>query len=73
MSYGLLLSPLAERQLGAQPEPLQAFLFAMLERLAQRPSAVSRRSSIRGPGQIAEFKFDREGVSVWVRLVFLYG
>jgi hypothetical protein len=73
MDYVLRVSPLAEQQLAAQPEPLRAFITAALEQLARGPSAFTRPSALVTRGQLAEFKFDRAGAVVWVSVTFLYG
>jgi len=73
MSYGLRISPATDRQIDAQPEPLRSFIRASLDRLAQNPTAVSHRAGSASRGQAAEFRFDREGVSLWVTVRFLYG
>ena len=73
MSYALRVSPLAAQQLAAQPEPLRAFVLAALERLAESPSAVARRSTVVSAGQLAEFKYDHGGAALWVTVTFLYG
>lgn len=73
MSYGLSVSPLAAQQLASQPEPLRGFILAALEQLAESPSRVARRSAAVSAGQLAEFKFDHAGASLWVTITFLYG
>lgn len=73
MSYALSLSPLAEQQLAAHPSPLREFIRTSLQGLAESPTAHGRRSASFALGQLAEFKFDREGATVWVTITFLYG
>lgn len=74
MSYELGLSPLAERQLAGQPEPLRSFTLDALNRLAGAPASLSRPSASITRGQFAEFRFDLDrGTSLWVAVTFLYG
>jgi len=73
MSYGLRISRPADGQIDAQPEPLRSFIRESLDRLAQNPTALSRRAGSSSQGQAAEFLFDRGGVSLWVTVRFLYG
>jgi len=73
MNYGLRISLPADQQIDAQPEPLRSFIRASLDRLAQNPTAVSRRAGSASRGQAAEFRYDRGGVSLWVTVRFLYG
>jgi len=73
MSYDPSLSRLAEQRLRAQSEPLRSFIVASLERLAQSPASLSQPAKTLSHGQIAEFKFEQLGVSIWVTIRFLYG
>ena len=71
MSYVLNLSAAVEQQILSHPEPLRQFILLSLERLAQRPTSFRSRTSVRG--QLAEFKFDRAGISLWLTVTFFYG
>ena len=73
MSYAVAISPRADRQLAAQPEPLRSFIGASLQRLGQSPSSFTRSSGSLTRGQLAEFKFDQAGAVLWVSVTFLYG
>jgi hypothetical protein len=73
MSYNPSLSTHAEQRLRAQPEPLRSFVVKSIELLAQNPTFSSQPAKTLSHGQIAEFKFDQVGVSVWVTVAFLYG
>jgi hypothetical protein len=74
MKYALRIGPDAERQLAAQPEPLQTFIYESLQRLGESPSSFSVRTDGPHRGQTAEFRYDRQpGISVWVTVRFLIG
>jgi hypothetical protein len=73
MSYKLEFDPRAERQFYALPDSLQAFLGFQLTRLAESPTTISRPMIRHGLGQIAEFFYDRGGVTLAITVTFFYG
>jgi hypothetical protein len=73
MSYALDLTVLAQRQRAKQPDVLRAFIDFALDRLAESPTLLGKRRPGSVLGQEADFRFEHEGASLWVTIVFLYG
>ena len=73
MSYAIAISPRAEEQLAAQPEPLRTFIAVSLQRLGRSPATFTRPSRSLTRGQVAEFRYEQAGAVLWVSIRFLYG
>ena len=74
VGYTLAITPVAEAQLGAFPEPLAQFVRSELTRLKENPTALSKPATILQPrGQLFEVRYDSGGVVVWVSVIFRFG
>ena len=73
MSYAVEISLRVEDQIKQTTEPLRSFVLSCLERLGNSPRAFVVNSPAPGRGQLAEFHFEQQGVSVWLAVRFMYG
>ena len=74
MSYTVIITPAAARQLTDLPGQLAEFIREQLLHLMENPAVLSKPATILQPrGQLFEFKYDSGGVVVWISVIFRYG